>query len=166
MALGRSRLMAFRWLSVERRRGQAIRVVIDLVNWQQEEPTGCGGGRQLSMNGTSRVTGDCHARFCERLGVKFPGPTRRWLAMIVPTATPLFFSCTSRGRASKRARAGISLTVQLSMLRHQSSVLLRPCWRESIWGKHDGVNTTGPSWMTVFCEFCKNHRVCIETLIR
>ena len=23
------------------------------------------------------MTGDCHARFCERLGVKFPGPTRR-----------------------------------------------------------------------------------------
>lgn len=30
------------------RRGQAIRVMMDLVNWQQEEPTGCGGGRQLS----------------------------------------------------------------------------------------------------------------------
>ena len=25
----------------------------------------------------SRVTGDCHARFCERLGVKSPGATRR-----------------------------------------------------------------------------------------
>ncbi len=46
------------------------------------------GGRQLSMDGTSRVTGDSHARFCERLGVKFPGPTRRRPAMIVPTATP------------------------------------------------------------------------------
>jgi hypothetical protein len=54
------------------RRGQAIRVMINLVNWQQEEPTGCGGGRQLSMGGTSRVTGDGHARFRERLGVKFP----------------------------------------------------------------------------------------------
>ena len=58
------------------RRGQAIRVVINLVNRQREEPTGCDGGRQLSMDGTSRVTGDCHARFCERLGVKFPGATR------------------------------------------------------------------------------------------
>jgi len=29
--------------------------MINLVNWQQEEPTGCGGGRQLSMGGTSRV---------------------------------------------------------------------------------------------------------------
>src|ERR1017187_9933272 len=63
-------------MSVERR-GQAIRVMVNLANWQQEEPTGCGGGRQLSLDGTSRVTGDSHARFCERLGVKFPGPTRR-----------------------------------------------------------------------------------------
>ena len=27
-------------------------------------------------DGTSRVTGDCQARICEGLGVKFPGPTR------------------------------------------------------------------------------------------
>ena len=46
------------------RRGQAIRVIINLVNWQQEEPTGYGGGRQLSMDGTSHVTGDSHARLC------------------------------------------------------------------------------------------------------
>ena len=72
------------------RRGQAIRVMVNLANWQQEEPTGYGGGRQLSMDGTSRVTGDSHARFCERLGVKFPGPTRRRSAMVVPTATPEF----------------------------------------------------------------------------
>ena len=58
------------------RRGQAIRVMINLVNWQQEEPTGSGGGRQLSMDGTSRVNREVYARFCERLGVKLPGPTR------------------------------------------------------------------------------------------
>ena len=45
-------------------------------NWQQEEPRGHDGKRQLSRGGTSRVTGDSHARICERLGVKFPGPTR------------------------------------------------------------------------------------------
>ena len=39
------------------------------------------------MDGTSRVTGDSHARFCERLGVKFPGPTRRRRVTGVPTAT-------------------------------------------------------------------------------
>ena len=58
-------------------RGQAIRVMITLVNWQQDEPIGYGGGRQLSMDGTSRVTGDSHARICERLGVQIPGATRR-----------------------------------------------------------------------------------------
>ena len=68
-------------------RGQAIRVIINLVNWQQEEPTDGGGGRQPSMDGTSRVTGDSHARFCERLGVKIPGPTRRRRVTGVPTAS-------------------------------------------------------------------------------
>jgi hypothetical protein len=58
-------------------RGQAICVMINLVNRKREEPAGCGGGRQPSLNGTSRVTGDCHARICERLGVKIPGATRR-----------------------------------------------------------------------------------------
>lgn len=59
------------------RRGQAIRVMIALVNWQQEEPNGCGGGQRLLLNGTSRVNREIYARFCERLGVQFPGPTRR-----------------------------------------------------------------------------------------
>jgi hypothetical protein len=65
-------------------RGQAIRVIITLVNWQQEEPIGYGGGRQLSMDGTSRVTGDSHARICERLGVKSPGRLggdQRWSSL-------------------------------------------------------------------------------------
>jgi hypothetical protein len=31
------------------------------------------------MGGTSRVTGNRHARFCERLGVGLPGATRRRL---------------------------------------------------------------------------------------
>src|SRR5262249_22849815 len=35
------------------------------------------GRRQPSSGGTSRMTRECHVRFCERLGVKFPGPTRR-----------------------------------------------------------------------------------------
>ena len=35
------------------------------------------GDGSLQWGGTSRVSGDGHARFCERLGVKFPGATRR-----------------------------------------------------------------------------------------
>jgi hypothetical protein len=33
-------------------------------------------GSKPSLGGTSRVTGDSQARICERLGVKFLGPTR------------------------------------------------------------------------------------------
>ena len=35
------------------------------------------GRRQPSRDGTSRMTRECQVRFCERLGVKFPGPTRQ-----------------------------------------------------------------------------------------
>jgi hypothetical protein len=34
------------------------------------------GRRQPSCDGTSRMTRECQVRFCEGLGVKFPGPTR------------------------------------------------------------------------------------------
>jgi hypothetical protein len=34
------------------------------------------GRRQPSCDGTSRMTRECQVRFCERLGVQFPGPTR------------------------------------------------------------------------------------------
>src|SRR5215831_4156660 len=62
-------------MSVERR-GQVIRVPITLVNWQQEEPTDRGEGRQPFMDDTSRVSREAQARICERLGVRFPGATR------------------------------------------------------------------------------------------
>jgi len=35
------------------------------------------GRRQPSRGGTSRMTREYQVRFCERLGVKFPGPTRQ-----------------------------------------------------------------------------------------
>ena len=62
-------------MSVERR-GQVIRVMTQLVNWQQEEPTDRGEGRQLLMNDKSRVSREAQARFREGLGVKHPGATR------------------------------------------------------------------------------------------
>jgi hypothetical protein len=36
------------------------------------------GRRQPSCDGTSRMTRECQVRICERLGVKFPGPTRHF----------------------------------------------------------------------------------------
>jgi len=82
--------------------------MITLVNWQQEEPIGYGGGRQLSMDGTSRVTGDSHARICERLGVKIPGATRRRWATSVPTAT-------------KRVSTEVSVFAQISCILERRS---------------------------------------------
>ncbi len=57
------------------RRGQVIAVELG--------PTGMPGGallfngrRQPSCDGMSRMMREYHVRFCEGLGVKFPGPTR------------------------------------------------------------------------------------------
>ena len=38
---------------------------------------GFDGGRQLSMDGTSRMNREVQVRICEGRGAKFPGPTRR-----------------------------------------------------------------------------------------
>ena len=45
------------------------------VNRQREEPD-VHGRRQPSCGGTSRMNREVQVRFCEGLGVKFPGPTR------------------------------------------------------------------------------------------
>lgn len=64
--------------------------MIALINRQWEEPNGCGGGRQDSMDGTMDGTSrETQARLYERFGVKLSGATRRRSAMIVPTATQI-----------------------------------------------------------------------------
>ena len=57
-------------------REQVTRIGIVRVNGQPEELDGPDGRRQPSKGGTSRVSREAQARICERLGVKFPGPTR------------------------------------------------------------------------------------------
>ena len=49
--------------------------------------------RQPFVDCTSRMTGDCHVRICERLGVRFPGPTRR----------PTNLECAWSGATAKHA---------------------------------------------------------------
>jgi hypothetical protein len=50
--------------------------VLIRVNGQPEE-LDVGGRRQSSVGGTSRISQEAYVRFCERLGVQLPGPTRR-----------------------------------------------------------------------------------------
>src|SRR5450631_293905 len=57
-------------------REQVTRIGIVRVNGQPEELAGPDGRRQPSVGGTSRMNREVQVRFCERLGVKFPGPTR------------------------------------------------------------------------------------------
>ena len=64
------------------RRGRVI-AVWDRVNRQREEPD-FNGRRQPSCGGTSRMTRECQVRICERLGVKFPGPTRHLHGITAP----------------------------------------------------------------------------------
>src|SRR6516165_1504852 len=56
------------------------------------------GRRQPSRGGTSRMTRECQVRFCERLGVKFPGPTRHFRQI---NPLPTLSACPLR---SDRAR--------------------------------------------------------------
>src|SRR5450631_1772149 len=59
-------------------REQVTRIGIVRVNGQPEELAGPDGRRQPSVGGTSRMNREVHVRICERLGVKSPGPTRRF----------------------------------------------------------------------------------------
>jgi hypothetical protein len=43
------------------------------------------GRRQPSRGGTSRMMREYQVRFCERLGVEFPGPTRHFIGGWYPT---------------------------------------------------------------------------------
>src|SRR6516164_10238663 len=85
------------------RRGQAIAFEIGSTG-NGRNPM-FNGRRQPSCGGTSRMTRECQVRFCERLGVQFPGPTRQnenpasWaLCQLSPTADmqlrgPMFENC-------------------------------------------------------------------------
>ena len=69
-------VVAVKWSNAHGAKGAGHSRHAHMVNRQREEPTGCDGGRQLSMDGTSRVSREAQARICERLGVRLPGATR------------------------------------------------------------------------------------------
>ena len=72
------------------RREQVTRVAIkQSQRVKPEELAGLDGRRQSSMGGTSRMNREIQVRICERLGVKFPGPTRRKCQIKVPSRISL-----------------------------------------------------------------------------
>jgi hypothetical protein len=52
--------------------------VRERANWQQDELQFPAEGGSLRFGDTSRMTRECQVRICERLGAKFPGPTRHY----------------------------------------------------------------------------------------
>jgi hypothetical protein len=56
------------------------------------------GRRQPSCDGTSRMTRECQVRICERLGVKFPGPTRL-VSRVSPVQTAMRSCTRDEGRS-------------------------------------------------------------------
>jgi hypothetical protein len=58
------------------------------------------GRRQPSCGGTSRMTRECQVRICERLGVKFPGPTRPKCEYRLVPATAAF-ECTADAQRAR-----------------------------------------------------------------
>ena len=62
------------------RRGQVTGIEVVRVNGKPEELDDLDGRRQPLVGGMSRISREAYVRFCERLGVQFPGPTRQALA--------------------------------------------------------------------------------------
>src|SRR5215469_11970555 len=60
------------------RRGQVTGIEVVRVNGKPEELDGLDERRQPLVGGTSRISREAYVRICERLGVQFPGATRRW----------------------------------------------------------------------------------------
>jgi len=85
------------------RRGLVTRVEIGLVNWQQEEPADFD-----RKGGTSRISREAYVRFCEGLGVKLPGPTRR-----VETESKASYSDTGNRKGRTQLRLRLNSTAPL-----------------------------------------------------
>src|SRR5690349_15077697 len=87
-------------------REQVTCIGIVRVNGQPEELDGLDGRRQPSMGGTSRVRREAQARFCERLGVKYPGPTRLAVVCSGPMRKPCGRYRSGRRKALKPGHCG------------------------------------------------------------
>ena len=71
------------------------------------------GRRQPSYGGTSRMTRECQVRICERLGVKFPGPTR---PIVSPRGDDLHQRIGSVGRSPEEQALCLSIPWVVNVL--------------------------------------------------
>jgi hypothetical protein len=62
-------------------RGWVTRATIGGPTGSRRSTLVCSGRRQPSVSDTSRISREVYVRFCEGLGVKFPGSTRRVMAI-------------------------------------------------------------------------------------
>ena len=97
------------------------------------------GRRQPSRDGTSRMTREYQVRFCERLGVKFPGPTRR-VSRVTPVQTAMrnctrdegrFFEAGSQVLASNRCKLLSPISMVMSVAVNVGRISRRVCLREA-----------------------------------
>src|SRR5215831_5303268 len=88
------------------RREQVTCIGIVRVNGQPEELEGSSGRRQPPRGGTSRISREAYVRFCERLGVQSPGPTRRWETgrRFASALAPILDSTGTDGHLSRSIR--------------------------------------------------------------
>ena len=97
------------------------------------------GRRQPSRGGTSRISREAHVRFCEGLGVKFPGPTRHPRPVDTPAAVAV---CPLHPRNVWTRRALQEKTVSLEYG-------LAPMYQASLWS-----SCSGPSWKSARTRSC------------
>jgi hypothetical protein len=72
-----SSVVAVRWGNAHGAKGGGHPRQNRQANGKTGGAAGPDGRRQPSVGGTSRICREAYVRFCERLGVKFPGPTRQ-----------------------------------------------------------------------------------------
>jgi len=112
---------------------------------KNDSEDGLGGRRQPSRGGTSRVTGDGQARICERLGAKFPGPTRQ--EETAPCQTGLRRpgeNLTNRHREANVTAPLLDSTQNALFWAKKRRKLVRTLLTTTVSTKHRGTRRTPP----------------------